>query len=110
MELMTNDSQSTEPLLSSSDLNKALYDELNKIPVSRDIRPSSFGAYASDANPLIQRASSKHIRSLFATLILFSGVGTLLGLAFAGKIDLSVGGLIASRTGIYVLYLMVVLR
>ena len=108
MELATIDSQNNDSLLTSSEMDQKIYEELKKIPVQQDIR-QSYGAYAADANPLVQKAPSRHIRSLIATLILFSGIGTMMGLAFSGQIYISLGGLIGACVGIYIFYLMLAL-
>lgn len=55
----------------------------NNMPVSQDIRRSFMAdEYAVDANRLISKKGSKHIRSLFASIILFGGIATFVTLYF----------------------------
>ena len=56
----------------------------NKTPVSQDIRRSYIpDDYAIEANKLIAKKSSKHIRPLCSTFILVIGLAIILGLYFS---------------------------
>ena len=84
------------------------YEDLNKQPVGQDIRQSYIpdDGYAAEANPLIEKKASNHIRSLIATFILFGGEGTVVGLFFGGVLEVDPGALGGICGGIYALYLI----
>lgn len=79
----------------------------NNMPVSQDIRRSFLADdYAAEANQLISRKGSKHVRSLISTIILFGGIITFVALYFTQQIELSPAGIGGICAGFYVFYLL----
>lgn len=81
------------------------------LPIDQDIRRSFLGDdnYAVDANQLVAKKNSWHIRSLISTIILIGGIVTFVLLYINLVIDVSIGGLIGICAGVYVFYLILAL-
>lgn len=70
--------------------------------MDQDIRAS----YAADRNQLHEVSSSRHIRSLIATIFLVAGIATGISIYFLSPGTLTVGGLVGIIVGSYIFYLM----
>lgn len=87
--------------------NDQIYNN-NNLTVSQDIRRSLLPdeGFAAEANPLIAKKGSNHVRSFFANFIFLSGLSTVLALYFTQVMVVSPGALAGICVGIYLFYLL----